>query len=109
MSTKYKISKEVPTESFIKRLHELAKLVRLPKNDPIRIFSMRIPAEHDHCLDLVMSGSAIRLTSLEKENEYRAKIINDRDGVIKEQRKKILKLEKIIEYGLGEKDLKDEH
>ncbi len=101
MSTKYKTSKEVPTESFIKRLHELAKLVRLPKNDPIRIFSMRIPAEHDHCLDLVMSGSAIRLASLEKENEYQAKIINDRDGMIKEQREDLIKISNLLDRTTG--------
>ncbi len=32
------------------------------------------------------------INSLEKENEYRAKIINDRDGVIKEQREDLIKV-----------------
>ncbi len=49
------------------------------------------------------------INSLKKENEDQTNVINSCDGVIKWQNDKILKLEKMIEYGLGKKDLKDEH
>jgi hypothetical protein len=51
----------------------------------------------------------VKLRWFEKENEDQTNVINSCDGVIKWQNDKILKLEKMIEYGLGKEDLKDEH
>ena len=65
MSAKYNKHEEVPTSALADRLKELAGFVA--KND-FSDFSMRVPAELDRDADLVMSGAAMRLLSLQSEN-----------------------------------------
>jgi len=69
MSTKYKSSKEVPTEVLIERLKELSRAVAHRKlNNFENEFTMRIPAECDRDADLVLSEAANRLKLLLKED-----------------------------------------
>ena len=65
MSRKYKHGDRVPSEVLAKRLDELATVVTNGKEAIAREFVMCIPAELDHCPDLVMSQSAMRLNELE--------------------------------------------
>lgn len=69
MSNKYRHGDRVPTDVLIARLHELAEAVTKGKAAIDREFVMRIPAELDHCPDLVISQAAERL------REYKAKAI----------------------------------
>jgi hypothetical protein len=61
MSTRYKRSCDVPTETLILRLEELAHIIAIPGKDIRSEFSMRIPAEVDRDADLVMVEAARRL------------------------------------------------
>jgi len=70
MSNKYKTGDDVPTKVLAYRLEELSDCIT--KSD-LSQFVMRVPAELDHCPDLVMSIAADRLVSLEaqlKEREW---------------------------------------
>jgi hypothetical protein len=58
MSNKYKDGEKVPDGVLADRLDELAQAVI---NQNMNEFVMRIPAELDHCPDLVMSAAAKRL------------------------------------------------
>lgn len=62
MSNKYKHGDRVPTDVLADRLDELAN--DITKAD-LSQFVMRIPAELDHCPDLVLSEAAKRLRELE--------------------------------------------
>ena len=61
MSNKYKHGDRVPTEVLAARLDELDDTVTKGRAAIDREFVMRIPAELDHCPDLVMSQAADRL------------------------------------------------
>ncbi len=70
MSDKYKTGDDVPAKVLAYRLEELSDCIT--KSD-LSQFVMRVPAELDHCPDLVMSIAADRLMSLEaklKEREW---------------------------------------
>ena len=67
MSNQYKHGDTVPTEVLAKRLDELAIVVTKGGRAVDREFVMRIPAELDHCPDLVMSQAAKRLLEYEQE------------------------------------------
>ncbi len=58
MSNKYKSSKDIPSVVLADRLDQLSN--NITKGD-LSEFVMRIPAELDHCPDLVMSEASIRL------------------------------------------------
>jgi hypothetical protein len=64
MSNKYKHGDIVPTEVLAERLDELSD--RITKGDTSQ-FVMRIPAELDHCPDLVMSAASQRLEQLQAD------------------------------------------
>lgn len=58
MSNKYKSSKDIPSAVLADRLDQLSGSIT--KGD-LSEFVMRIPAELDHCPDLVMSEASMRL------------------------------------------------
>nr|WP_067285802.1 hypothetical protein [Marinobacterium profundum] len=62
MSNTYKTGDRVPTSTLADRLDELSEAVTKGDTSP---FVMRIPAELDHCPDLVMSQSAVRMRELD--------------------------------------------
>lgn len=66
MSTKYKKSKDVPSEILCERLDELARAITKGKRSIEREFTMRVPAELDRDPDLVISEAARRIRSLER-------------------------------------------
>jgi len=57
----------VPTDVLIKRLDELAVAVTQGKKGIDREFVMRIPAELDHCPDLVLSEASKRLSEMQQQ------------------------------------------
>ena len=61
MSTKYKRTKEVPTEILVARLKELADAITKGREAVDREFTMRVPAECDRDADLVLVEAARRL------------------------------------------------
>ena len=61
MSDKYKHGDRVPTEGLAERLDVLAVIVTRGKAAIDREFVMRVPAELDHCPDLILSQAARRL------------------------------------------------
>ena len=63
MSNKYKHGDRVPTKVLVARLNELSD--NITKGD-LSQFVMRIPAELDHCPDLVLSTAAMRLNKIEE-------------------------------------------
>jgi len=65
MSNKYKQGDRVPTSVLANRLNSLATAVTRGRESINREFCMRVPAELDHCPDLVLSQAADRLLSLE--------------------------------------------
>jgi len=69
MSTKYKISAEVPTAALAKRLDELSDVVGQPGEERDRELTQRIPAELDRDADLVLCEAAQRLVKLETERD----------------------------------------
>lgn len=69
MSTKYKSSKDVPTDALISRLKELSDAITGGRDSLHREFTMRIPAECDRDADLVIGEAASRLTRLQSEVE----------------------------------------
>lgn len=66
MSLKYKCADQVPSAVFTKRLHELSDAAANGKKAIDREFCMRVPAEVDYDADLVLAGSARRITHLER-------------------------------------------
>jgi hypothetical protein len=68
MSNQYKKGEEVPAAVLCERLKVLAHSVSRGPESVRRDFTMRVPAEHDHDADLVMSEAARRITALEAEN-----------------------------------------
>ena len=64
MSTKYKRTKEVPTEILVARLKELADAITKGREAVDREFTMRVPAECDRDADLVLAEAARRLEKL---------------------------------------------
>jgi hypothetical protein len=64
VSNKYKHGERVPTSVLVNRLNELSN--EITKGN-LAQFVMRVPAELDHCPDLVMSAASIRLLEFEKE------------------------------------------
>lgn len=64
MSTKYKRTKEVPTDILIARLKELADAITKGREAVDREFTMRVPAECDRDADLVLAEAARRLEKL---------------------------------------------
>lgn len=66
MSRKYKHGDRVPTDVLAARLKELGKAVTKGRDEVTRTFVMRIPAELDHCPDLVLSEASRRLTENSK-------------------------------------------
>ena len=62
MSNTYKHGEKVPSEVLAARLNELADDIT---KGNLRQFVMRVPAELDHCPDLVLSAAAGRLNKLE--------------------------------------------
>lgn len=69
MSTKYKISAEVPTAALAKRLDELSDVVGQSGEERDRELTQRIPAELDRDADLVLCEAAQRLVKLETERD----------------------------------------
>lgn len=67
MSTKYKSSKDVPTDALISRLNELSDAITGGRDSREREFTMRIPAECDRDADLVLAEAARRLAQAEAE------------------------------------------
>lgn len=65
MSRRYKHGDRVPSKVLSARLSELSDVVTKGRKAIDREFVMRIPAELDHCPDLVLSSSAERLEELE--------------------------------------------
>ena len=65
MSRKYKHGDHVPSNVLADRLDELSEAVTKGKYAIDKEFVMRIPAELDHCPDLVLSQSAQRIRDLE--------------------------------------------
>lgn len=61
MSTKYKSSKDVPTETICLRLEELSNAIANGKKTFDYEFTMRVPAELDRDADLVLREAARRL------------------------------------------------
>lgn len=74
MSNKYKHGDRVPTDVLAARLDELSKAVTKGREEVARTFTMRVPAELDHCPDLVLSAAATRLTELERDAERYQKL-----------------------------------
>lgn len=74
MSRKYKHGDKVPTKILATRLNELSDAITKGQKAIDREFVMRVPAELDHCPDLVMSQAARRLTELEEALEEIKKI-----------------------------------
>ena len=68
MSSKYKESSEVPTETICGRLLELSEAVTKGRESINREFTMRVPAELDRDADLVLSEAAKRLKELSAAN-----------------------------------------
>lgn len=66
MSRKYKNTNEVPSEALVSRLNEIADSCTKGEKEILRTFVMRIPAEVDYDPDLVISGAANRIESLEQ-------------------------------------------
>ena len=64
MSNKYKDGDIVPDSVLADRLDELAGAVTKGKDAIGREFVMRVPAELDHCPDLVLSAAAKRLREI---------------------------------------------
>ena len=73
MSRKYKHDR-VPTDVLADRLKELGKAVTKGRDEVERTFVMRIPAEPDHCPDLVLCESARRLIETQN-NEKKLRTI----------------------------------
>src|SRR5690554_881858 len=69
MSTKYRNSSDVPLDTIITRLRELADAVTGGSKSQEREFTMRIPAECDRDADLVIDEAAGRLSNMQAENE----------------------------------------
>lgn len=67
MTTDYKRSNLVPTETLVARLNELATAVTEGPDSVRRNFTMRVPAEVDRDADLVISEAARRIAALEAE------------------------------------------
>lgn len=67
MTTDYKRSNLVPTETLVSRLNELATAVTEGPDSVRRNFTMRVPAEVDRDADLVISEAARRIAALEAE------------------------------------------
>jgi len=66
MSRVYKLGDRVPTDVLAARLKELSKAVTKGRDEVARTFVMKIPAELDHCPDLVLSEASRRLTENSK-------------------------------------------
>lgn len=69
MTTKYQNSRDVPLDTIIARLRELADAVTGGSKSQEREFTMRIPAECDRDADLVIDEAARRLADIQSENE----------------------------------------
>ena len=69
MSTKYKQSKDVPSEVLCARLKELGRAVSNGRESITREFYMRVPAEVDNDADLVISEAGRRIKRLEARLE----------------------------------------
>ena len=67
MSTKYKLSDEVPSGVLADRLDVLSDAVTQGIKKIGQVFYMSIPAEVDHDADLVISGAAKRIRDLEAQ------------------------------------------
>ena len=66
MSSKYKDSKDVPSEVLVKRLKELSDAATKGREGQSE-FNMRIPAQVDRDADIVLLEAALRLERLENE------------------------------------------
>jgi len=66
MSTKYRQSKDVPTEVICDRLKELSDVITKGEKQFLREFVMRVPAELDRDADLILCEAARRLRELSK-------------------------------------------
>ncbi len=64
MSTKYKQSKDVPTEVICDRLKELSDSITKGEKPFTREFTMRVPAELDRDADLILAEASRRLREL---------------------------------------------
>ena len=67
MNTNYKRIEDVPTADICKRLRELSDMVTKACEAVGREFDMRVPAELDHDIPLVLSSAAYRLAQSEKQ------------------------------------------
>lgn len=63
MTTKYRESKDVPTDTLCSRLDELSNAITKGEKGMFE-FYMRIPAELDHDADLVLAEAARRLRAV---------------------------------------------
>lgn len=70
MSTKYKISDDVPSAIICKRLEALSDAVTKGQKGIAREFYMSIPAQCDHDADLILSAASKRINDLEKYKEF---------------------------------------
>ena len=80
MSTKYKNSKDVPTETLTARLKELADAICGGKKSFDNEFTMRVPAECDRDADLVLAESARRMADM-TERERRCPTMDEAEKV----------------------------
>ncbi len=71
MSRDYRRSQDVPTEVLVKWLRELAYVVSLGRERMRGEFTMRIPAEVDRDVDLVLVECARRLESAATDDDVR--------------------------------------
>lgn len=67
MSRKYDNSRDVPTDTLVKRLDELSDAIAGGRDSQDREFTMRIPAECDRDADLVLAESSRRLGAADTE------------------------------------------
>ena len=65
MSTKYKVSSDIPSSVLCERLEVLAESVTKGRESILREFYMRVPAELDNDADLVISEAAQRIKNIE--------------------------------------------
>lgn len=75
MSNRYRKSSEVPNSVLCQRLEELSEAVTRKGEDRDRELTLRIPAEVDRDVDLVLEEAARRIKHMESE-------IRDLEGIV---------------------------
>lgn len=99
MSTKYKSSKDVPTDALISRLNELSDAITGGRDSLHREFTMRIPAECNRDADLVIGEAASRLTRLQSEVERLRGRCEELEELVHSQGRNNAELQRVLNKG----------